>query len=914
MGKTPQRQLQRWAAEHGELFQIKLGWENWVFVNSPEAVREIFDKQSAKTSGRMPMPVISDLLSGGNRLLLLTYGTKWRQLRAIVHKLLTPKASETYKPSQEFEAKQLIYDIATDNDGQERFYQHVRRYTTSVVLTSTYGQRVPTLGSENMREIYQLLKDFSEAAEPGAYLADLFPPLANIPSCFQWWRSGALQAYHRQKKTWMHYWDDLKSAVLEKRAPECFVKHFLETDFEKLGITDVQAGFAAGSMIEAGSETTSSALNSAILYLAANSDIQESANSELTRVVGDDRSPTFSDEADLPYIRGIGKEVLRIRPVTTIGSPHYTTSDVFYKDYHIPKNTVVAIPQYVLHFDSQRWSNPEAFDPSRYLDYPEKAGFYATQGDAKGRDHFDFGAGRRICPGMHLAENSVFVTIAKILWAFKIEPPLDPNGKEQPMDLSDDAYEPGVNTLPKPFKVRFIPRNARRAEVLKAEWAQAQEEGFYLGQVKVDTMGMFQVSTYDLSLWVVQTKFLLTFYATFSGDQDLVTTSIDESGFYTLVYGRIRNTVSKTAAKRGNMTWSDWVERESWKRLLSSIYVAGTIRTVIYGVNPIFNASTDLDVECLHDESLWNARSSDEWVELRPMYQNQDRCTIRGILEDILTGARDSSRVSLAHSSPLCMLTVTHAILVHMWHLNQISQASPSYSFSHQTPLSQSLLQTALASLSTCCKLLHAQKERLEDADEREVLSIQFSSHAVLRAAFIRLFDITKPFDRLSLMAKDPAEIAASVDVFARAPLKRDHLLLDVVEKTLEGFHMPFRLGHMLIRKTAAFRWSIEHAVAAWDAGLFVTKWVHSVEMDALSGLQPTAAENELLLAMKEVLEEADYDPHEDRSFAAELARTWSLFLGDVWVWGITARMGKVLEQLAQAYDQHHEERRLMGI
>jgi cytochrome P450 len=92
----------------------------------------------------MPQPVLSGILSGENRLLLLTYGEKWRKLRAIVHKSLTPKGSSTYKPGQEFEAKQLIYDIATDNATQEDFYMHVRRYTTSVVLLSTYGLRVPS--------------------------------------------------------------------------------------------------------------------------------------------------------------------------------------------------------------------------------------------------------------------------------------------------------------------------------------------------------------------------------------------------------------------------------------------------------------------------------------------------------------------------------------------------------------------------------------------------------------------------------------------------------------------------------------------------------------------------------------------------------------------------------------------------
>lgn len=54
------------------------------------------------------------------------------------------------------------------------------------------------------------------------------------------------------------------------------------------------------------------------------------------------------------------------------------------------------------------------------------------------------------------------------------------------------------------------------------------------------------------------------------------------------------------------------------------------------------------------------------------------------------------------------------------------------------------------------------------------------------------------------------------------------------------------------------------------------------MEIDAINGIEPTRAETELLTAMKEVLEEADYDPEENRSFAAGLARTWSLFLQDV--------------------------------
>ncbi|KAK7703706.1 hypothetical protein SLS57_010813 [Botryosphaeria dothidea] len=42
--------------------------------------------------------------------------------------------------------------------------------------------------------------------------------------------------------------------------------------------------------------------------------------------------------------------------------------------------------------------------------------------DPTKRDHFAFGAGRRICPGLHIAERSLALAIMRILWAFDIKP------------------------------------------------------------------------------------------------------------------------------------------------------------------------------------------------------------------------------------------------------------------------------------------------------------------------------------------------------------------------------------------------------------------------------------------------------------------------------------------------------------
>lgn len=137
-----------WAQQLGEIYRVRLGLADWYILNSPEAVKDILDKQSAVTSSRPPWPILSDALSGGMRFLFMPYGSQWRRLRSVAHGLLSPRVSATFQPSQDFEAKQLIHDLLKNNQNQMDFYMHIRRYTVSVLMTSTYGKRIPTWVSE----------------------------------------------------------------------------------------------------------------------------------------------------------------------------------------------------------------------------------------------------------------------------------------------------------------------------------------------------------------------------------------------------------------------------------------------------------------------------------------------------------------------------------------------------------------------------------------------------------------------------------------------------------------------------------------------------------------------------------------------------------------------------------------------
>ena len=343
---------------------------------------------------------------------------------------------------------------------------------------------------DEVHGIYGIMNDFSTMAKPGTYLADTLPFLGKLPPSLQWWRKGVKPYFDKQANLWMSFWSTLKTQMETKQAPECFVKQLIESDYEKQGVSELQAAFLAGSMIEAGSETTSAALNTAILYLSASPNARQRALDEISKVTTSSRSPTFDDEPMLPYVRAIVKETLRLRPVTNIGTPHYTTAPVTYKNIHIPANSVVCLQQYPIHYDPNVFSNPQSFDPERYLNHPHGSAHYAA-GPAASRDHWAFGAGRRICSGVHLAENSMFVVLAKLLWAFDMLPPLDAQGREIQVDTTDEAFDAvGSTTMAKPYRVRWRVRSKQVEETILKEAAEARRDGYVLRGARVSEAGV----------------------------------------------------------------------------------------------------------------------------------------------------------------------------------------------------------------------------------------------------------------------------------------------------------------------------------------------------------------------------------------------------------------------------------------
>lgn len=216
-------------------------------------------------------------------------------------------------------------------------------------------------------------------------------------------------------------------------------------------------------------------------------EVARTAQAEIDRVCGN-RLPTLED--DLPYVRCCIKESLRWMPTAVLGIPHAVIRDDEYMGYTIPKDANVVLNVWTINHNPERYPNPRQFDPTRYANDSQTALESANNPDPSARDHFGFGAGRRVCQGMHIAERSLFLGISRLLWAFDFDKAVDGNGAPIYPDASE--LTEGALVQPKPYPAKITPRSERKVETIRQEWKSMESFLDDEGQWKVAPEALLQ--------------------------------------------------------------------------------------------------------------------------------------------------------------------------------------------------------------------------------------------------------------------------------------------------------------------------------------------------------------------------------------------------------------------------------------
>lgn len=136
-----------------------------------------------------------------------------------------------------------------------------------------------------------------------------------------------------------------------------------------------------------------------------------------------------------------------------------------YKDHVFPAGTIFFANAWAIHHDENEYTEPHKFDPDRWVNNRYGTTVNNTSDGEQRKTTYSWGNGRRICSGQKLAENSLRIVIAKMVWAFDIEA-----GSQDVDDSPLTAYQGGFLIAPDKFPVNIRPRSEKRAEVIKNEF------------------------------------------------------------------------------------------------------------------------------------------------------------------------------------------------------------------------------------------------------------------------------------------------------------------------------------------------------------------------------------------------------------------------------------------------------------
>lgn len=274
-----------------------------------------------------------------------------------------------------------------------------------------------------------------------------------------------------------------------QQSPEENYAKFIFHEASQYNLTDGEISSLASNLFGAGADTSSSTLVTAVMAMRAFPETLQPAWDELDNVVGHARSPTLDDE--LPYVRAFAKEVFRWRSVAIIGGkPHAPIQDDYWNGYYIPKGTWIQGNVWAIHHNEREFPYPDRFNPRRFLNTEDRRPFPGEKG------YMTFGWGRRSCAGQALAEQGTHLSVARLLWAYRVQPAIDETtGKEIPVNIfsytsvaflekllitvchcnnkTDCDYRNGSNWRPKPFKVRFTPRSEEIKQTIIREGKEA---------------------------------------------------------------------------------------------------------------------------------------------------------------------------------------------------------------------------------------------------------------------------------------------------------------------------------------------------------------------------------------------------------------------------------------------------------
>ncbi|KAG9451882.1 hypothetical protein H6P81_004786 [Aristolochia fimbriata] len=420
------------AAVYGPIISVRVGRKLCIVVTSPSLAKEVLKEHDATFANRDVLAAALALPNGLHGMGWAPHGApRWRVLRKIAmgRDMLSQTGVERFRGLRREEVRRLLARtrdaVNTRVDFGELVFGPVYNVLTGVLW-----------GGSRREEVLKVVEDVYEMFGK-ADLSDVLPLLSRLG--FQGVVRKAKKVSAILDQTWEYIIHERTTTQylaitaagrnddesdIHDHKPKDLLQIMLETMEKKDPKMPIKRENIKGlltDLVLAGLFTTSTIMEWAMTEMVQHPETMRKAQEEVERVVGNKESSSGVEESHVPelhYLNALIKEVLRLHPTTPLMLPRRPSQSAVVGGYTVPKGSCVLVNIWAIERDPESWDRPLEFDPERFLATGPAAAKCCWDYSGNDLRYFPYGSGRRICPGMYLADRLLCYALASLLHSF----------------------------------------------------------------------------------------------------------------------------------------------------------------------------------------------------------------------------------------------------------------------------------------------------------------------------------------------------------------------------------------------------------------------------------------------------------------------------------------------------------------
>ncbi|GLT36659.1 hypothetical protein SLA2020_110220 [Shorea laevis] len=437
IGAIPHNSFWNLSKKYGSVLLLHLGRVPLLIVSSAEAARDVLKVHDLACCSRPRLDGSRRLTYNFLDIAFSPYSTYWRDIRkTAVLELFSVKQVQSLRSIREEEVASLMDLIsqiavsATPVDLGEKIFS----LAGGIIFRMSFGTSFQGSILDHQKKLEQLLHEVATvtvgftANEYFPYVGWIFDRITGLHS--------KVEKVLKDIDTFLQHVVDDHLKPGRKEQHRDIIDVLLATERDRIdqdGAVQQSNKHVKAVLLNVflgGIDTSALTVLWAMAELVRKPRLMKRAQDEIRNYVGRKGKVTEDKLDQLPYLKMVVKETLRLHPPAPLLIPRETMSPCKISGYDIDPKTIIFVNAWAIGRDPKHWKNPEEFSPERFAD-----GLI----DFKGQnfEYLPFGSGRRGCPGIYMGIITTELLLANLLYCFDWK--LPDGVKEEDIDMEENV-------------------------------------------------------------------------------------------------------------------------------------------------------------------------------------------------------------------------------------------------------------------------------------------------------------------------------------------------------------------------------------------------------------------------------------------------------------------------------------------